>query len=421
MNFYQKMLASLGGGRTPRFNPIVNFEDVLVAVSGGQLLTPHKETPQKKLNVDSPLWGLHVSAQFHVRVAVGGTPPATALTLNDEFPLGFIDRFELRGSNKFFGNSETFQNINANSLFRMLDMFRKFIPGTCKVSRNAGAYVQQLDNGSNPVAAPANTASTNTDYDVIVDHIIPFVPSGVREWLSFLLNPSHWTDLTLNMYMADATGLFDNTVQANAPTITFGALQGTPDVTGGTAAPTGSPLLRVSLIPMRFGNSEADAQAKYAAYGIGTKLLYRTFQQITTPVQTNQNGVLLARLTTQDLPYLRFLLKTGKLPATPQSNGVASVINNLTEGLVTLVYPKKNQTQIRLYLDRHTAKDFAQQAHEAITPPGYFLEDFCLAGTLRDAVDTTGLTSDQLTLIANVQNSAATSVAELLEERVKAA
>lgn len=419
-NFYEKMIASLGGGRTPRFNPIVNFEDVLVANAAGAV-SPHKETPQKKLNVDSPLWGLHVSAQFHVRVAVGATAPATALTLNDEFPLGFIDRFELRGSNKFFGNSETFQNVNANSLYRMLNAFRKYIPGTVKVSRNGGAYVQQLDNGSAPVAAPTNTATTNTDYDVIVDHIIPFVPSGIREWLSFLLNPSHWTDLTLNMYVADPTGLFDHTVQANAPTITYGALQGTPDVTGGTAASSGSPLLRVSLIPMRFGNSEADAQAKYAQYGIGTKLLYRTFQNLTTPVQSNGNGILLARLTTQDLPYIRFFLKTGSLPTTPQTSGVASVINSLTEGLVTLVYPKKNQTQIRLYLDRHTAKDFSEQAHEALLAPGYFMEDFCMAGTLRDAIDTTGLTSDQLTLIANVANSSASSVAELIEERVKSA
>lgn len=418
---YARLIAKLGGGSRPRFNPIVWFEDDFPVVNAGAM-APQKVTPQKKITFPGAMWGMQISAQFHSRVAYGAALPAAALVLNDEFPLGFIDRFEVRGSNKRFVMSESFQLLSAATLFRYLNIFRPFFSQVCRVSRNGGAYQQQIGLNANPVAAPTFTANTNTDYDVETDYILPFVPLGIREWIPFLLNPTDWTDLTLNAYVADQTGLFDKTAQANAPTITFGALQGTPGVAGGTAAVAGNPLIRISLIPMMFGGSEANARTQHGRYDIGSRLLYRTEQTaITSPLQVNAGNVLLARLTTQNLPYVRFLLKTGSTPVSNPTNGVQSVINSLTDGLLSLILTRRKTTNIRQYQDVVTAKAFAQDLKQSAIPAGYFLEDFCAAGSLFDAVDTNALTSDDLTILANVIGAAATNIAELLEERVRVA
>lgn len=415
---YQRLIASLGGGRSARFRPIIWFEDDAIAVPG-QLMAPQAFSPQKKITFTGPLWGLQVESRFHVRVAIGAALPPNAVLLHSEFPLGFIDRLKLHGANSKFQSSDDFHNVNANSLFRALDMWKSSVPSTVRVSRNGGAYQQVLDQGSAQVAAPSNVINTNTDYDVIVTYNLPVVPTGIREWMQFAYNPADWSDLQLTCYLADASGLFDWFNQADV-TITFGALQGNDDV-GGVAAAAGSPLLRFSLIEISVAD-HANAKAAAARGGIGTKLLYRTFQTIGQQLQQANQNVLLARLTTADLPYLRYILKTGNQPNQNPSNGVAAVIDNLNNSEVVFANPRRKQTAVRTYMDTDGPKDFFQMAHGAPIFTGYMMEDFCVGGSLRDAFDVSGLTSDDFTILANVQQGTgalATQIGELIEERVK--
>lgn len=415
---YDRLIASLGGGRSTRFRPIIWFEDDNIAVPGG-LMAPQAFSPQKKITFLGPLWGIQVEARFHVRVAIAGVLPANAVTPHAEFPLGFIDRLKLHGSNSKFNSSDDYHNVNGCSLFRMQDMWKAAVPSTARVSRNGGAYAQAIDQGASAPAAPTNVINTNTDYDVIITYNLPVVPAGIREWFQFAYAPHDWTDLDLTCYLADASGLFDNYNQAGV-TITYGALQGNDDV-GGVAAPAGSPLLRFSLIELSVAD-QANAKSAAQKGGIGTKLLYRTFQAITAPLQAVNQNALLARLTTSQLPYLRYILKTGNQPNQAPSNGVASVIDNLNNSIITVANPRRKQSAVRTYMDTDSVRDFFQMSHGAPIWPGYLMEDFCASGTLRDAFDVSGLTSDDFTIQAAVQQGTgalATQIGELMEERVK--
>jgi len=74
------------------------------------------------------------------------------------------------------------------------------------------------------------------------------------------------------------------------------------------------------------------------------------------------------------------------------------------------------------YMDMDSVRDFFQMAHGGPIPAGYMMEDFCASGSLRDAFDVSGLTSDDFTILANVAQGTgalATQVGELMEERVK--
>lgn len=415
---YERLIASLGGGRSARFRPIIWFEDDNIAVPG-QVMTPQAFSPQKKITFAGPLWGIQVEARFHVRVAIGAALPANAVLNHAEFPLGFIDRMKLHGANSKFNTSDDYHNINAGSLFRMQDMWKSAVPSQCRVSRNGGAYAQAIDQGAAPPANPSNVINTNTDYDVIVTYNLPVIPVGIREWFQFAYNPEDWTDLQLTCYLADASGLFDNYNQADVA-ITFGAVQGNDDV-GGVAAPAGSPLLRFSLIELSVSD-HVNAKAAAAKGGIGTKLLYRTFQSLNATLQQANQNVLLARLTTAQLPYLRYILKTGNSPNQAPSNGVAAVIDNLNNSEIVVANPRRKQTAIRTYMDMDSVREFFQTAHGAPIFPGYLMEDFCASGSLRDAFDVSGLTSDDFTILATVQQGTgalATQIGELIEERVK--
>jgi hypothetical protein len=416
---YNRLMATLGGGRSPRFRPIVWFEDDNIPVSGGQLLGPQQFTPNKKITFTGALWGIQIEVRFHVRVAIGGSIASPALTLHSEFPLGFIDRIKLHGANSKFQVSDDLHNINGNSLFRIMNMWKAAVPTTCKVSRNGGAFAQVIDQGGVATTAPTNTATTNTDYDVICVYTLPVVPTGIKEWLQFCYNPSDWSDLAIYAYIADQTGLFDNAIQANVTT-TFGAIQGNSDV-GGAAAAAGSPLIRFSLIELSVADN-ANAKAAHQRGGIGTKLLYRTFQNITTPLESVNQNALLARLSTADLPYIRYVLKTGNQPVAVPSNGVASVIDNLNNSEILVANPRRKQSSVRTYMDMDSVRDFFQTAHGGPIPTGYLMEDFCVSGSLRDAFDVSGLTSDDLVIQASVAQGTgalATQIGELVEERVK--
>lgn len=415
---YDRLLASLGGGRSPRFRPMIWFEDDYVPVNNGAL-APQPMSPNKKITFLGPLWGIQVEARFHVRVAIAGVLPANAVTLHTEFPLGFVDRFKIHGANSKFGTSDDYHNISGNSLFRMLDMWKPAVPSTCKVAKNGGAFAQAIDQGGTTAANPTNTINTNTDYDVVITYNIPVIPVGIREWLSFAYNPDDWKDLQITAYLADASGLFDYYNQADVA-ITFGAIQGNDDV-GGAAAPAGSPLLRYSLIELSVADQ---ANAKKAAQngGVGTKLLYRSFQSLAATLQQAQQNVLLARLTTSQLPYLRYILKTGNAPNQNPSNGVASVIDNLNNSEIVVANPRRKQAAVRTYMDMDSVREFFQMSHGAPIFTGYNMEDFCASGSLRDAFDVSGLTSDDFTILATVQQGTgalATQIGELIEERVK--
>jgi len=415
---YNRLIASLGGGRSSRFRPIVWFEDDNIPVAAGAL-TPQTLTPNKKISFTGALWGIQIEVRYHVRVALGGVLPANAVLLHSEFPLGFIDRFRLHGANSKFQTSDDMHNVNGNSLFRLLNMWKAAVPSICKVSINGGAFQQVIDQGGTQVAAPTNTINTNTDYDVICTYNLPVVPTGIKEWLQFAYNPQDWNDLSLYCYIADQTGLFDNAIQANVTT-TFGAIQGNSDV-GGTAAAGGSPLIRFSLIELSVADN-ANAKAAHARAGIGTKLLYRSFQNLSTPLQSVNQNALLARLTTADLPYIRYVLKTGNSPAAIPSNGVASVIDNLNNSEILFANPRRKNNAVRTYEDMDSVRDFFQMAHGGPVPTGYFMEDFCVSGSLRDAFDVTGLTNDDLVIMASVAKgtgAVATQIGELIEERVR--
>lgn len=424
---YQALIGSLGGGRSARFRPLLWFEDDFPQMNG-QALAPQNFQTTKKISFDGPGWGVQVECRFHVRVALGGVLPAQAVILNDEFPLGFIDQFKVTGASSRFQKSGDIQRVNASSLFRMLNMWKVSVPTSVRVSRNGGAYQQVLDqgpdfgsNGPGQVAAPTNTINTNTDYDVIVTYVIPLVPIGVREWKSFCYDPNDWSDLRVQTYVNDASGLFDQSNQANV-TITFGALQGNANV-GGTAAASGAPLIRFSLIELSVAD-KSNAAAAVKQHAIGTKLLIRTFQSLSQPLQSVNGNVILARLTTQNLPYLRYILKTGNSPAQNPTNGVTSVINNLNDSEIIFANPQRKTTAIRTYKDMDSVRDFFQMVHGAPMYKGYMMEDFCASGSLRDAFDTTGLTSDDFTILASIaQGTGAlgTQIGELIEERVMVA
>lgn len=425
---YQKLLSTLGGGRSARFRPIIWFEDDNIPTQAAQTLIPQAFSPQKKITFLGALWGIQIEVRYHVRVAIGGVLPVNAVLLHSEFPLGFVDRFKLNGNNTKFNTSDDFINVNASSLFRILDMFKTAVPSSVRVSRNGGAYQQVLDqgpdfgaNGPGQVAAPTNTINTNTDYDVICVYTLPVIPEGVREWLPFAYNPNDWTNLQLTCYLNDASGLFDNYNQANV-TITFGAVQGNANV-GGAAAAAGSPLIRFSLIELSVSDN-ANSKAAHAQLAVGTKLLYRSFQAIgaNSVLSQVQNNLLFARLSTSDLPYLRYIIKTGNQPNQAPTAGVASIIDNLNDSEILVANPRRKQSAIRTYMDMDTVRDFHQLAHGAPLYPGYMMEDFCLSGSLRDAFDVTGLTSDDFTILANVAQGTgalATQIGEINEERVK--
>lgn len=422
---YQRLIGSLGGGRTARFRPLVWFEDDSPQMNG-QALAPQPMKTQKKISFDGPGWGVQAESRFHVRVAIGGVLPANAVILNDEFPLGFIDQFRVSGANPKFNVSGPVQRISAASLSRLQDMWKQAVPTSIRVSRNGGAYQQVLDLGAGfgpygpgQVAAPTNTINTNTDYDVIVQYVIPFVPLGIREWKPFVFNPNDWDDLRIEWDQNDASGLFDWSNQANV-TVTFGAVQGNANV-GGAAAAAGLPLIRFSLIELSV-EERSKADAAIGAHGIGTKLLRRSFQSLTGVLQSVNPNVLLARLTTNNLPYVRYILKTGNSPAQNPTNGVTSVINNLNDAQILFANPQRKSNAIRTYKDMDSVRDFFQMVHGAPIFKGYMMEDFCASGSLRDAFDTTGLTADDFSIQASVAQGTgalATQIGELIEERVQ--
>lgn len=413
------LIGSLGGGRTPRFRPVVWFEDDALGVNGGAL-APHPFTPKSAFSWKGPLWGIGVQIEFHVRAAYGAALPVNALTLNDEFPTTIVDSIKVHGANSRLKVTDDFHLIPGSSLIRYLDMFKPFQPTSVLVSINGAPYVQQLDNGSAPVAKPTFVANTNTDYDVRINFVLPVVPAGIREWLAFCYDPQDWTDLKITLGIGDATALFDNTGQANPAVITFGARQGNNAV-GGTAAPAGDGLIRFSLIEVST-EDEAGAPAQNRSLGVGSKLLYRSFQNILTAIsQTVNQNVILAPLTTSELPYIRYILKMGNAPAVNPTNGVANVINNLNDAEINFAIPRRKNSDIRTYMDAFGPKDFHQAARGVTIPKGYLMEDFCVSGSLRDALDTHGLGQNDLTIRANVQQGTgalATQLMQLLEERV---
>lgn len=427
------MAKPFSGNLPIRVLPALWQEDINVPVTGGQQITPGNIKPQNYLNIAKPAWGFKLSIRFHVRYAVGGTAQGTAPTLNTEFPLGFIDRLGVSGISRYFGNQKRFRDFNHCTFWTIMNMLSNN-PQRCIVSRNGAAYQQVQGNGSSQVANPTNTINTNTDYDVIVESTVPFVPLfGIqrdvvmKQQAPFMFregSPAEqaaggkiWRNVELVLSMADFSGLFDN-VDLTKSTITFGQLQGT-NKAGGTAAASGSPLITLSMLPVMFGDSEDSGEAGALAAQVGKGLLFQQEQTIQAAVLTASvaNPTILQRLSVTNPHYARLFIKTGNSPVSTPSNGVQSVVQTPNDAIFTHVEIRRNKKPIRFgdNIDIFNAKEEFARKYDTVIPAGYLPVDFLHGFDLNSAVDVSLLTSDNWTL-NGASAGAASQIGEVLEE-----
>ncbi len=421
------------GAEPIRVQPSQWQEDLEIPVTGAQTLNPVPVKPQNYLNLEKPLWGIKLSDRFHVRFAVGGVIQATAPTLNTEFPLGFVDRVGISGISKWFGNQKRFRDFNRCTYWNYLNLFRT-TPQRCFVSRNGGAFQQVQGNGGTQVAAPSNVINTNTDYDIIIETVIPFVPMFklqqdivTKQQAPFMLREGSsfeqqnggkvWRNVELLLNIADYTGLFDN-VDLTKSTITFGAIQGT-NKAGGAAACAGNPLVTLSLLPALFGSGVDAGEAAAQAAKVGKALLFQQQQTIPSDVLTASvpNPTVLQRLSTTNPHYARLLIKAGNAPVDVPSNGVQSVMQTPNDGIFTHVEIRQNRKPIRFAdnVDIFNAKEQFAAKYDTLIPAGYFPVDFLHGLDLNSAVDVSNLSSDNWT--ANGTSiGAAGQIGEVLEE-----
>jgi hypothetical protein len=339
--------------------------------------------------------------------------------------LGFIDRIKVDGSSRKFGGVREFLNVNGPTLWQFLALYPQigtngaFRPPAVFVSRNGGTYVQQFgpNSGTNiqgltgqAIAAGPTAGAATTDYDVIMEWIIPFVPLGLQDpsqQALFLLNGPDWEVLNLHVFTSDQSGLFD--VKANT-TITYGNVQGTA-LAGGTAAVSGNPQINIHMIRPNLGSARNNPN-------LGNLLLHRTFQNLTTVLQaSNLTDSLIARLSVQ-MKYLRNLVKTGVKPTDTPTNGVGGVINGLTDGIITRPKIKKAGIPIRNPLTTAAYKEYYAQANNVNVPFGYILTDFLDHGDANTYFPADKIkTKDDFTFEGDLV-SAANQIGEVLEERV---
>lgn len=404
-----------------QLQPAEFFETLLVPVAAGVCI-PNENVPQKELRKNKLIWGIQLDVAFHVKVVGAG---GNASVLNSEFPLGFIDRLKVDGSSRRFGGVREFLNVNGPTLWQFLALYPQvgtngaFRPPSVLVSRNGGTFVQQLGptagtdvtgkTGVAIAAAPTAGAAT-TDYDVRMQWIVPFVPTGLQDPAQqalFMLNGPDWEVLNLHVFNADQSGLFD--VRANT-TITFGAIQGTA-LAGGTAAVSGNPTINVQMIRPNVGAARNNPN-------FGGLLLHRTFQQLTTVLQaSNLTDGLIARFSVQ-MKYLRAFIKTGTKPTDTATNGVGAVINGLTDGIITRPKVKKAGTAIRNPINTISFKEWYSQANNVSVPFGYTVIDFLDHGDVNTYFPADKIKAkDDFTFEGDL-TAAANQVGELLEERV---
>lgn len=426
------------GNMPIRVQPDEWQEDISWPVGALQAMAPQPLQPQKYLRVNKPLWGVRLRVEAHVRYAVGAAIQVTAPTLHQEFPLGAIDQVGLSGTSKFFGSLKRFRDLNHNTFWNYVNLFAGSVPQICLVSRNGAAYQQVQGPGSAQVTAPANVANTNTDYDIIIHSLIPFVPLLpkigfevvtkqqvpylIREGLGLADSDKIWRNLALLLNMADYTGLFDN-VDLTKSTITFGARQGTENA-GGTAAAAGSPIVRLSLIPVMFGNSEEEGDANADAMGVGKAVLYQQKQVIQSPVLTGSvpSPTILQRLATQIPHYARLLIKTGTQGVNAPSAGVVSVMDNLSDSIFSHVEIRRLNKAIRFAdsISPLQAKEAFRNVYGTPIPTGYLPISFVSGLDLNSAVNVSGLSSDNWT--ANGSSvGGATNIGEIMEETFEVA
>lgn len=404
-----------------QLQPAEFFETLLVPQAAG-VIVPNELVPQKEIRKNKLIWGIQCDIQFHVKV-VGAA--GNASVLNNEFPLGFIDRVKIDGSSRKFGGFREFLNVNGPTLVQYLAMYPQvgtngaFRYPAVFVSRNGGTFVQQLGPNSGTsiagltgqtIAANPTAGAATTDYDVKMQMLIPLVPIGLQDpsqQALFMLNGPDWEVLNLHLFTADQSGLFD--VKANT-TITFGQIQGTA-LAGGTAAVSGNPTINVHLIRPNLGSARNNPN-------LGNLLLHRTFQSLTTVLQAaNLTDSLIARLSVQ-MKYLRNLVKTGVKPTDTPTNGVGAVINGLTDGIITRPKIKKAGVPIRNPLNTITYKEYYAQANNVSVPFGYILTDFLDHGDANTYFPADKIkTKDDFTFEGDL-TSAANQVGEMLEERV---
>jgi hypothetical protein len=396
------------------------FETLLVPQAAGAIV-PNEMIPQKEIRKNKLIWGLYVSVLFHVKVVgVGGN----ASVLNAEFPLGFIDRVKVDGSSRKFGGFREFLNVNGPTFWQFNNLFPPI--GTsgprtqsAYVSRNGGTFIQQIGpnagigidgSAGNVVPVGPTAGAATTDYDVKLGYLIPLVPTGLQDPAQqalFLLNGPDWEVLNLHLFTADQSGLFD--VKANT-TITFGAIQGTSKA-GGTAAVSGNPTLQVHMIRPNLGAARNNPN-------LGRLLLHRTFQPLTSVLQSgNITDSLIARLSVQ-MKYLRNIVKVGVKPTDTPTNGVGAVINGLSDSIITRPKIKKAGVPVRNPIDIFSYKEWHSLSQGTTQPFGYFLSDFLEDGDVNSFFPADKVkTKDDFTLEGDV-TSAANQVGELLEERV---
>lgn len=404
-----------------QLQPAEFFETLSVPQAAG-VIVPNELIPQKEIRKNKMIYGLMLNILFHVKV-VGAS--GNASVLNTEFPMGFIDRIKMDGSSRKFGGVREFLNVNFTTLIEFLALYPQigtngaFRFPSVLVSRNGGTFVQQLGPNAGTsqsgltgqtIAANPSAGVATTDYDVNMQFIIPFVPLGLQDPAQqalFLLNGPDWEVLNLHLFTADQSGLFD--VKANT-TITFGAIQGTSQA-GGTAAVSGNPTIQVQMIRPNLGAARNNPN-------LGNLLLHRTFQTLTTVLQaSNLTDSLIARLSVQ-MKYLRNFVKTGLKPTDTPTNGVGSVINGLTDSIITRPKIKKAGTAIRNPINTGSYKEYYAQSQNVTVPNGYILTDFLDHGDANTYFPADKIkTKDDFTFEGDL-TAASNQIGELLEERV---
>lgn len=394
------------------------FEQVLATpFLAGQALTPGDLQPQKELRKLKGIWGLQVEYSFHVRVVGAG---GFAGVLQPEFPSGAVDRIRVEGASGKFGTIDPY-NVNGPTSFQYHSCFYGATPVYALVSVNGAAYIQALGQGSTKPANPSAGATT-TDYDCMVRYIIPFVPLDVLDPLqqaAFLLDGRDWNPLILHLFLGDQSGLFD--VKANG-TFTFGAIQGNfpsgPGAagSGGAVAPTGAPradvhLIRPNLRRVGLENSRL----------IGSRLVVRTFQPITSTLQSAVlTDGLLARLTVtggNKARTLRTLIKTGTKTSDTPTGGVGASFGGLSDSIITQPFYKRAGVRIRQPWTASAMKGYFNQMHQTQQPVGYNTMSFIEHGDTRTAFNTSELSKDEFTVEGALSAIAGNQIGELMEER----
>jgi hypothetical protein len=394
------------------------FEQFTIPAPAG-VLTPQEFTTQKELRKDKYIWGMLVEVLFHVRATTGA---ATPLIFNDEFPLNIIDRWRIEGSKVNLGVRE-FMNVSGATLQRYCNLFKRK-PGVVQVSFMGGALMQVIGNGlgvqnstpntlfGNPVkggGAPTGdgtaviASSVSNDFDIRIVYLIPMAPLGIpiAQQAIFMLKGTEWETLNFHFTFGDQSSLFDNRAGS---TFAFGAFgSGVGDVTG-------NPLVNIHLLRPNMGMQRNK---------INPALPWRTFQNLNTTLQaTNLTNGQIARLSVTPDKYVRNVVKTGVLPNDAMTPGVSSVINGLTDDIITQPLIKISGKPIRNPYTTAAAKEWIGEAHGVEIPTGYSLNDFSELGNVNTYVSVKGLTKDDFTLEGNV-TAGGNQVGEIFEERLE--